>query len=106
MTRLQIAENFLHDAVHNEMSARSREDCAFNAGYLFALEAVPATFTEKLEHPSRFAVRAAARCLGLNMKVMEPAFKFIREQYSLRRDGSQVDALLAWALLMKKSVSK
>ncbi len=106
MTRLEIAENFLHDAVHNEMSERSREGCAFNAGYLFALEAVPASFTEKLEHPSRFAVKAAARCLGLNMKIMEPAFKFIREQYSPVRDSSQVEALMAWAQLMKKAVSK
>lgn len=106
MTRLEIAENFLHDAINNEMSPRSREDCAFNAGYLFALEAVPASFTEKLEHPSRFAVRAAARCLGLRMTVMEPAFSFIREQYSPARDGSQADALMAWAQLMKNAVSK
>lgn len=106
MTRLEIAENFLHDAVHNEMSARSREDCAFNAGYLFALEAVPASFTEKLEHPGRLAIRAAARCLCLNMKVMEPAFKFIPEQYSPARDCSHIEALLAWALLMKNAVSK
>ena len=47
MKRLQIAEDFLYDAVNNEMSSRSREDCAFNAGYLFALEAVPASFTQK-----------------------------------------------------------
>jgi hypothetical protein len=50
MTRLQIAEIFLNDAVNNEMSSISREDCAFNAGYLFALEAIPSSFTGKLEH--------------------------------------------------------
>lgn len=106
MTRLEMAESFLHDAVHHEMSPRSREDCAFNAGYLFALEAVPASFTEKLEHPSRFVVRAAARCLDLRMTFMEPAFLFIREQYSPTRNGNQADALMAWALLMKKAVIK
>lgn len=51
MTRLQIAENFLHDAFNNNMSARSRKDCAFNACYLFALEAVPVSFVEKQKHP-------------------------------------------------------
>ena len=104
--RLQIAENFLQDAVNNEMSLRSREDCAFNAGYLCALEAIPSSFSERLEHPSRLALRAAARCLGLDMAVMEPALTFIREQYSPTRDGRNVEALLAWALLMKKAVSK
>ena len=106
MTRLQIAENFLHDAVHYEMSPRSREDCAFNAGYLFALEAVPASFTEKQQHPCPRVIKAAARCLGLDIAVMKPALTFIREQYSLERDGHNVDALLAWALLMKKAVIK
>ncbi|ABM39900.1 hypothetical protein [Polaromonas naphthalenivorans] len=106
MTRIQIAENFLHDAVNNEMSPQSREDCAFNAGYLFALEAIPSSFTGKLEHPNVLVITVAARYLCLDMAVMEPAFKFIREQYSLGRDGRNVDALMAWALLMKKAVSK
>ena len=106
MTRLQIAEDFLYDAVNNEMSLRSREDCAFHAGCLFALEAVPANFTEKQQHPCPRVVRAAARCLGLDIAVMEPALTFIREQYSLERDGIEVEALLAWALLMKKAVSR
>ena len=106
MTRLQIAEDFLHDAINNEMSPRSREDCAFNAGYLFALEAVPASFTEKQQHPCPRVIKAAARCLGLDIAVMEPALTFIREQYSLGRDGIEVEALMAWALLMKKAVSR
>ena len=106
MTRLEIAENFLHDAVHNEMSPRSREDCAFNAGYLFALEAIPSSFTGKLEHPNDLVITVAARYLRLDMDVMEPALTFIREQYSLERDGSQVEALLTWALLMNKAVIK
>ena len=94
MTRLQIAEDFLHDAINNEMSPRSCEDCAFNAGYLFALEAVPASFTEKQQHPCPRVIKAAARCLGLDIAVMEPALTFIREQYSLERDGIEVEALL------------
>ena len=106
MTRLQIAEDFLHNAINNEMSPRSREDCAFNAGYLFALEAVPASFTEKQQHPCPMVIKAAARCLGLDIAVMEPALTFIREQYSLGRDGIEVEALMAWALLMKKAVSR
>ncbi len=106
MTRLQISENYLNDAAHNEMSARSREDCAFNAGYLFALEAIPSSFTGKLEHPSDLVITVAARYLCLDMAVMAPALTFIREQYSLGRDGSQVDALMAWALLMKKAAIK
>ena len=106
MTRLQIAENFLHDVAKNEMSPQSREDFAFNAGYLFALEAVPASLTEKLEHPSRFALSAAARYLGLNVTVIEPALTFIQIQYSPARDGRNVQALLDWALVMKKAVSK
>ena len=106
MTRLEIAENFLHDAVNNEMSPRSREDCAFNAGYLFALEVVPASFTEKQQHPCPRVIKAAARCLSLDIAVMEPALTFIREQYSLERDSHNVDALLTWALLMKKAVIK
>ena len=106
MTRLEIAENFLHDAVYNEMSARSREGCAFNAGYLFALEAIPSSFTGKLEHPNDLVITLAARYLCVEIAVMEPALTFIREQYSLGRDSSQVEALLAWALLMKKAVTK
>jgi len=106
MTRLEIAENFLHDAVNNEMSARSREGCAFNAGYLFALEAIPSSFTGKLEHPNDLVITVAARYLCVDMGVMEPALTFIREQYSLERDGHNVDALLTWALLMKKAVIK
>lgn len=106
MTRLQIAEDFLYDAVNNEMSLRSREDCVFNAGYLFALEAVPSSFTEKQQHPCPRVIKAAARCLGLDIAVMEPALTFIREQYSLGRDGIEVEALMAWALLMKKAVSR
>jgi hypothetical protein len=106
MTRLQIAENFFNDAFNNEMSARSREDCAFNAGYLFALEAVPASFVEKQQHPCQRVVRAAARCLALDVAVMESALNFIREQYSPGRDGHHVEALLAWALAMKKAVNK
>ena len=106
MTRLEIAENFLHDAINNDMSPRSREDCAFNAGYLFALEAIPSSFTGKLEHPKNFVITVAARYLCLDIAVMEPAMTFIREQYSLERDGIAVEALLAWALLMKKAVTK
>ena len=106
MTRLQIAEDFLYDAVNNEMSLRSREDCVFNAGYLFALEAVPASFTEKQQHPCPKVIKAAARCLGLDIAVMAPALTFIREQYPLERDGHNVDALLAWAQLMKKAFNK
>ena len=106
MTRLEIAENFLHDAINNDMSPRSREDCAFNAGYLFALEAIPSSFTGKLEHPNDFVITVAARYLCLDIAVMEPAMTFIREQYSLERDGIAVEALLAWALLMKKAVTK
>ena len=106
MTRFEIAENFLHDAVHGEMSPRSREDCAFNAGYLYALEAIPSSFTGKLEHPNDFVITVAARYLCLDIAVMEPAMTFIREQYSLERDGIAVEALLAWALLMKKAVTK
>lgn len=106
MTRLQIAENFLDDAVNNEMSPRSREDCAFNAGYLFALEAIPSSFTGKLEHPSDLVITVAARYLCLDMAVMEPALTFIQMQHSPARDGLNVEALLAWALLMKKAVSK
>jgi len=104
MTRLQIAEDFLYDAVNNEMSPRSREDCAFNAGYLFALEAIPSSFTGKLEHPNDLVITVAARYLCLEMAVMAPAFTFIREQHSLERDGRNVDTLLAWALRMKKVV--
>lgn len=106
MTRLEIAENFLHDAVYNEMSARSREGCAFNAGYLFALEAIPSSFTGKLEHPNDLVITVAARYLCVDMGVMESALTFIREQYSLGRDGIGVEALMAWALLMKKAVSR
>ena len=106
MTRLEIAENFLHDAINNDMSPRSREDCAFNAGYLFALEAIPSSFNGKLEHPNDFVITVAARYLCLDIAVMEPAMTFIREQYSLERDGIAVEALLAWALLMKKAVTK
>ena len=106
MTRLQIAENFLYDAVNNEMSSRSREDVAFNAGYLFALEALPASFTEKQQHQCPRFIRAAARCLCLEIAVMEPALTFIREQYSLERDGIEVEALLTWALLIKMAASK
>ena len=106
MTRLEIAENFLHDAINNDMSPRSREDCAFNAGYLFALEAIPSSFTGKLEHPNDFVITVAARYLCLDIAVMAPAMTFIREQYSLERDGIAVEALLAWALLMKKAVTK
>lgn len=106
MTRLKIADKFLHDAVHNEMSPRSREDCAFNTGYLFALEAVPASFTDKQQHPCPKVIKAAARCLGLDIAVMAPALTFIREQYLLERDGHNVDALLAWAQLMKKAFIK
>ena len=106
MTRLEIAENFLHDAINNDMSPRSREDCAFNAGYLFALEAIPSSFTGKLEHPNDLVITVAARYLCLDIAVMEPAMTFIREQYSLERDGIAVEALLAWALLMKKAVTK
>jgi len=106
MTRLEIAENFLHDAINNEMSPRSREDCAFNAGYLFALEAIHSSFTGKLEHPNDLVITVAARYLCVDIAVMEPALTFIREQYSLERDGIEVEALLAWALLMKKAVTK
>ena len=106
MTRLQIAEDFLHDATNNEMSPRSREDCAFNAGYLFALQAIPSSFTGKLEHPNDLVITVAARFLCLDMAVMTPALTFIREQYLLERDGHNVDALLTWALLMKKAVIK
>ena len=106
MTRLEIAENFLHDAINNDMSPRSREDCAFNAGYLFALEAIPSSFTGKLEHPNDLVITVAARYLCLDIAVMEPAMTFIREQYSLERDGIAVEALLAWALLMKKADTK
>jgi hypothetical protein len=80
MTRLQIAEDFLNDAVHNEMSARSREDCAFNAGYLFALEAIPSSFTGKLEHPSDLVITVAARNLRRDIAVVALALTFIREQ--------------------------
>ena len=106
MTRLEIAENFLHDAINNDMSPRSREDCAFNAGYLFALEAIPSSFTGKFEHLNDFGITVAARYLCLDIAVMAPALTFIREQYSLGRDGSQVEALVSWALLMKKAVIK
>lgn len=100
--RQQIAENFLKDAVSNQMSPLSCEDCAFNAGYMYALEAVPASFTEKQQHPCQGVVRAAARCLAHNIAVMEPALNFLREQYSPGRDGRHVEALFAWALFMKK----
>lgn len=106
MTRLEIAENYLYDAVNNEMSSRSREDVAFNAGYLFVLEAIPSGFTGKLEHPNDLVITVAARYLRVDIAVMEPALTFIRKQYSLERDGSQVEALMAWALLMKKAVIK
>ena len=106
MTRLEIAENFLHDAINNDMSPRSCEDCAFNAGYLFALEAIPSSFTGKLEHPNDLVITVAARYLCLDIAVMAPALTFIREQYSLGRDGSQVEALVSWVLLMKKAVIK
>jgi len=106
MTRLQIAENFLHDAANDEMSPMSREDCAFNAGYLFALEAIPSSFTGKLEHPNSLVITVAARYLCLDMAAMETALMFIREQYSPARDGRNVETLLDWALRMKKAVSK
>ena len=106
MTRLQIAENFLHDAANDEMSPMSREDCAFNAGYLFALEAIPSNFTEKQQHPCPRGIKAAARCLGLDIAAMEPALTFIQIQYSPAREGRNVQALVDWALLMKKAVSK
>lgn len=106
MNRLEIAQNFLCDAVNHEMSPMSREDCAFSAGYLFALEAIPSSFTGKLEHPSHLVITVAARYLGLDMAVMEPALMFIPEQYSPARDGRKAESLLAWALLMKKAVSK
>lgn len=105
MNRLQIAEDFLYDAVNNEMSSHSREDVAFNAGYLFALEALPSSFTGKLEHPSDLVITVAARYLCVDIAVMQPALTFIREQYSLERDGHNVDALLTWALLMKRRSS-
>ena len=106
MTRLEIAENFLHDAVNNKMSPRSREDCAFNAGYLFALEAIPSSFTGKLEHPNDLVITVAARYLCVDIAVMAPALTFIREQDSFGRDGSQVEALVSWVLLVKKAVIK
>lgn len=102
MTRLQIAQNFLSDAGNHELSPMSRENCAFSAGYLFALEAIPSSFTGKLEHPSQLVIRTAARYLSLDMAAMEPALVFIREQYSSVHDGRNVEALLAWALVMKK----
>ena len=100
-----MAEDFPHDATNHEMSSRSREDCAFNAGYLFALEVIPSSFTGKLEHPNDLVITVAARYLRLDRGVMEPALTFIREQYSLERDGHNVDALLTWALLMKRRSS-
>ena len=42
--RLQIAERFLKYAVVNQMWPMSREYCAFTAGYMYALEAGPASF--------------------------------------------------------------
>lgn len=104
--RLQIAENLLKDAVSNKLSPMSREDCAFNAGYLFALEAIPSSFTGKLEHPSHLVITVAARNLGLDMSAMEPALNFIQMQYSPGRDGRNTEALMAWALVMKVAVKK
>lgn len=106
MKRLQTAQNYLCDAANHELSPMSREDCAFSAGYLLALEAIPASFTEKQQHPCPRVIKAAARCLGLDIAVMAPALTFILEQYSPARDGRNIEGLLAWAMLMKKAVDK
>lgn len=106
MKRLQTAQNYLCDAANHELSPMSREDCAFSAGYLLALAAIPASFTEKQQHPCPRVIKAAARCLGLDMTAMELALTFIREQYSPARDGRNIEGLLAWAMLMKKAVEK
>lgn len=103
-SRIRIAEGFLQDAMLEQNSMATREDCAFDAGYLYALEVVPSGYTQLFVHPSHGVLTAAARCPALNVAAMKPALDFIDQRYALGRDGSHFEMLYGWALLMKRAV--
>lgn len=102
-SRIRIAEGFLQDAMLEQNSMATREDCAFDAGYLYALEVVPSGYTQLFVHPSHGVLTAAARCPALDVAAMKPALDFIDQRYSLGRDGGHFEKLYGWALLMKKA---
>ena len=102
--RVRMAEGFLRDAMREQNSTATREDCAFDAGYMFALEVVPAGVINTVDHPNHEVLSAAARCLALDAAAMSSASNFIDQRYAPGRDDRHLEALHAWALLMKNAV--
>lgn len=102
---LLVAGDLLRDALRGTLSASSREDCAFDAGYLYALAAIGVEAAQAVAHPHPDALLAAARALGWPNKAMDPAISHLKRRYSPRRDGSKAEPLLRWAFQMQKAAA-
>lgn len=101
----QLAEDFLRDAMRTGTSALSREDLAFEAGYLWALRVLGVEQAKGYQHPDPQALKDAAEKLGWPDGAMELALRFLVERYEPGRDGAQADELLRWARRMQDAAS-
>ena len=78
--RRGIAEAFPKDSQRDDISWRSRTDCAFEAVYLYALAALGEQ-AEKYEHPDAVMLKHAAELRGLTAQQKAPAIRYLARRY-------------------------
>lgn len=101
----QLSQDYLRDAEGGQVSALSKEDLAFEAGYLFALTVLGVHQAKKYSHPGTKTLQAAASKLGWPLDAMNVATDFLHQRYEPNRDGSRAVALLGWAHRMQAAAS-
>lgn len=101
----QLSDDYLRDVEAGRVSALSKEDLAFEAGYLSALVVIGVEQAKAYRHPDARALQDAAATLQWPAETMNLAVGFLEQRYTRLRDGGQADALLAWAHSVRNAAS-
>ena len=87
----QLSEDYFRDADRGQISSLSREDVAFEAGYLSALAVLGVEQAKGYQHPDPRALQDTAKKLEWPNAAMDIAIRFLAQRYESNRDGTQAD---------------
>ncbi|MDR3453165.1 MAG: hypothetical protein P4L96_10230 [Rhodoferax sp.] len=102
----QLSDDYFRDADRGQVSSLSKEDLAFEAGYLSALVVLGVEQSRIYLHPDPRALQDAAEKLRWPTETMDLAIRSLAQRYESNRDGAQADALLAWARTVQDAASE
>lgn len=98
--RLQMVEAFMQDTMREENSASTRENCAFDSGYIYLLVALDAP--DKGTHSAIEAIQNGTRQLDVGKEKMALALELLNRQCAPEGVGGLLTGLLEWAQNMQR----